>query len=559
MKSVVLAESLGVPGGVVALIAILCAIVAAGATFVILYFIDKNKKAKAGDNAENILKDAQSKADEALKKALEEGEKQNNELKKKTERDLDDKRNEVSRLENRVHQLEKNLDTKEENLNKREQALDRREENLDDEKNVLDKKELNLTTKEQQLEDKREEYEQRLDALQEKDKELQEKLNSVCSELEKVAKLTESQAKDILMAKVEEKETKNIALYKEQMEQQAESECKDKAKTMLSNAMEKYAQEVTSDRTTSSVELPSDDMKGRIIGREGRNIKTMEQLFGVTILIDDTPEVLTVSCFDPIRREKAKRTLDSLVKDGRIQPGRIEEVYKNVSDDFEDELKRIGEQTIYKLGLPRMSPGLMPYIGRLKYRTSYGQNVLDHSIQVAYLSSVLASELGLDATMAKRAGLLHDIGKSIDAEQEGSHTQLGGELARKFNEPQPVINAIESHHGDVTKTSLISELVTAADTLSAARPGARSETLETYLKRLTQIEEISKSFDGVAQCYALQSGRDVRVMVVPESVSDEDARVIAVKIKDRIQNEMEYPGQIKVSVIRETRAVEIAK
>lgn len=559
MKSVVLAESLGVPGGVVALIAILCAIVAAGATFVILYFIGKNKKAKAGDNAENILKDAQSKADEALKKALEEGEKQNNELKKKTERDLDDKRNEVSRLENRVHQLEKNLDTKEENLNKREQALDRREENLDDEKNVLDKKELNLTTKEQQLEDKREEYEQRLDALQEKDKELQEKLNSVCSELEKVAKLTESQAKDILMAKVEEKETKNIALYKEQMEQQAESECKDKAKTMLSNAMEKYAQEVTSDRTTSSVELPSDDMKGRIIGREGRNIKTMEQLFGVTILIDDTPEVLTVSCFDPIRREKAKRTLDSLVKDGRIQPGRIEEVYKNVSDDFEDELKRIGEQTIYKLGLPRMSPGLMPYIGRLKYRTSYGQNVLDHSIQVAYLSSVLASELGLDATMAKRAGLLHDIGKSIDAEQEGSHTQLGGELARKFNEPQPVINAIESHHGDVTKTSLISELVTAADTLSAARPGARSETLETYLKRLTQIEEISKSFDGVAQCYALQSGRDVRVMVVPESVSDEDARVIAVKIKDRIQNEMEYPGQIKVSVIRETRAVEIAK
>lgn len=559
MKSVVLAESLGVPGGVVALIAILCAIVAAGATFVILYFIGKNKKAKAGDNAENILKDAQSKADEALKKALEEGEKQNNELKKKTERDLDDKRNEVSRLENRVHQLEKNLDTKEENLNKREQALDRREENLDDEKNVLDKKELNLTTKEQQLEDKREEYEQRLDALQEKDKELQEKLNSVCSELEKVAKLTESQAKDILMAKVEEKETKNIALYKEQMEQQAESECKDKAKTMLSNAMEKYAQEVTSDRTTSSVELPSDDMKGRIIGREGRNIKTMEQLFGVTILIDDTPEVLTVSCFDPIRREKAKRTLDSLVKDGRIQPGRIEEVYKNVSDDFEDELKRIGEQTIYKLGLPRMSPGLMPYIGRLKYRTSYGQNVLDHSIQVAYLSSVLASELGLDATMAKRAGLLHDIGKSIDAEQEGSHTQLGGELARKFNEPQPVINAIESHHGDVTKTSLISELVTAADTLSAARPGARSETLETYLKRLTQIEEISKSFDGVAQCYALQSGRDVRVMVVPESVSDEDARVIAVKIKDRIQNEMEYPGQIKVSVIRETRAVETAK
>jgi ribonuclease Y len=324
-------------------------------------------------------------------------------------------------------------------------------------------------------------------------------------------------------------------------------------------AMEKYAQDVTCERNSSAVALPSDEMKGRIIGREGRNIKSMEQLFGVSLIIDDTPETLTVSCFDPIRREKAKLTLEALIRDGRIQPGRIEDLYQKISDEFDESLKRIGEQTVFKLGLPRINSGLLMYIGRLKYRTSYGQNVLDHSIQVAYLSSVMASELGLDPVLAKRAGLLHDIGKSIDAEQEGSHVQLGSMLAKKFNEPDAVINAIESHHGDVPKKYLISELVTAADTLSAARPGARSETLETYIKRLEQLETICKSFDGVHSSYALQSGRDVRVMVIPDRISDEDAKVMAVQIREKIESEMQYPGQIKVSVIRETRAVEIAK
>ena len=248
-----------------------------------------------------------------------------------------------------------------------------------------------------------------------------------------------------------------------------------------------------------------------------------------------------------------------MIRDGRIQPGRIEDLYQKISDEFDESLKRIGEQTVFKLGLPRINSGLLMYIGRLKYRTSYGQNVLDHSIQVAYLSSVMASELGLDPVLAKRAGLLHDIGKSIDAEQEGSHVQLGSMLAKKFNEPDAVINAIESHHGDVPKKYLISELVTAADTLSAARPGARSETLETYIKRLEQLETICKSFDGVHSSYALQSGRDVRVMVIPDRISDEDAKVMAVQIREKIESEMQYPGQIKVSVIRETRAVEIAK
>jgi ribonuclease Y len=343
------------------------------------------------------------------------------------------------------------------------------------------------------------------------------------------------------------------------MEEEAQSQAEDKAKTLMALAMEKYAQDVTCERNSSAVALPSDEMKGRIIGREGRNIKSMEQLFGVSLIIDDTPETLTVSCFDPIRREKAKLTLEALIRDGRIQPGRIEDLYQKISDEFDESLRRIGEQTVFKLGLPRISSGLLMYIGRLKYRTSYGQNVLDHSIQVAYLSSVMASELGLDPVLAKRAGLLHDIGKSIDAEQEGSHVQLGSMLAKKFNEPDTVINAIESHHGDVPKKYLISELVTAADTLSAARPGARSETLETYIKRLEQLETICKSFDGVHSSYALQSGRDVRVMVVPDKISDEDAKVMAVQIREKIESEMQYPGQIKVSVIRETRAVEIAK
>lgn len=557
MNHIILAE---MPTAIVALlVGLISAFIAAGATFLIYYLISKNKKNKAEKDAEDIISKAKDKANHESEKILKEAQEQVEDNKKKTERDLNDKRNEVSRLENRVHQLESNLDLREENITKKEQALDRREENIDNREDALDKKEINLSNKEDQLTTKRDELEQRMEALDMKDSELQEKINSIDSELEKVAKLTKEEARANLMQKVEEQETKRIALYKSEMEQQAESEAADKARILLANACEKYAQEVTTERTTSTIILPSDDIKGRVIGREGRNIKSMEQIFGVSIIIDDTPEVLTISCFDPIRREKAKRTLEALVKDGRIQPGRIEDLYKTISGEFDEELRRIGEQTVFKLGLPRLHPGLMQYIGRLKYRTSFGQNVLDHSIQVAYLCSVMANELGLDATLAKRAGLLHDIGKSIDAEQEGTHSQLGKDLAKKFNEPMQVINAIESHHGDVQKTSLYSDLVIAADTLSAARPGARSETLETYIKRLEQIEDICKSFNGVSQSYALQSGRDVRVMVVPETISDEDAKVMATQIRDKIENEMEYPGQIKVSVIRETRAVEYAK
>jgi ribonuclease Y len=489
------------------------------------------KKNQANKKAEKIINDANVKAEKILANAKFEGKSEVDEMKQNAEKDITERKASVVASEAKLDQ--------------REGALDKREDAI--------------ITREDQIDQKKAELEDRIAALDVKDKDLQAKIDSIIVELQKVANMTTDEAKAELMARVEEKEMKKIALYKDQMEEEAESSAEDKAKTLMCVAMEKYAQDVTNEHSTSSVALPSDEMKGRIIGREGRNIKSMEALFGVSLIIDDTPETITVSCFDPIRREKAKLTLEALIKDGRIQPGRIEDLYNKVSADLDESLKRIGEQTVFKLGLPRINAGLYPYLGRLRYRTSYGQNVLDHSIQVAYLASVMASELGLDPIMAKRAGLLHDIGKSIDAEQEGSHVQLGSALAKKFGEPDEVINAIESHHGDVPKKYLISELVTAADTLSAARPGARSETLETYIKRLEQLETICKSFAGVQSSYALQSGRDVRVMVVPEKISDEDAKVLAVQIKDKIESDMQFPGQIKVSVIRETRAVEIAK
>ncbi len=522
----------------VAIIAIAVGLVCIGLTSVLFIFIPKAKKEQAKKTADSIINEANEKADKIIADSKAEAKADYEDTLKKAKDEAESSKAESQKREAK-------LDQKEAALDKREDAIITREDALDQ--------------KRSEYEQKKSEYEGKIAGLSEKEKELQQKADSIIDELQKVANMSLDEARDALMARVEEKEMKKIALYKEQMQEQAESECEDHAKMLLANAMEKYAQDVTCERSTSTVALPSDEMKGRIIGREGRNIKSMEQLFGVSLIIDDTPETLTVSCFDPIRREKAKLTLEALIHDGRIQPGRIEDLYNKISTEFDDKLKRIGEQTVFKLGLPRISAGLLPYIGRLRYRTSYGQNVLDHSIQVAYLASVMASELGLDPVLAKRAGLLHDIGKSIDAEQEGSHVQLGSTLAKKFNEPAVVINAIESHHGDVPKTNLISELVTAADTLSAARPGARSETLETYIKRLEQLEQICKSFSGVQTSYALQSGRDVRVMVVPEKVSDEDAKVLAQQIRDKIEAEMQFPGQIKVSVIRETRAVEIAK
>ena len=545
MKTNLILMSTGATAGLSIAITFIVTALIAGVAFYFYHRKQKNNQFKVDKEANKIITDANNKASEIISNAEKEAKSKGEEIKANFLHEFDEKKAYLNDAEQKIV-------AKQDILDKKELVLDKKEESLITKENILEERKIDLDNQFKTVSDKQQ-------LLDDKKVELQNRIDEVLSQLEKVSHMSIDEAKDELMKRVEEKEVKKIALYKEQMEEQAQNEAEDRAKTLLALSLEKYAQEVTTEHSTSTVGLPNDEMKGRIIGREGRNIKSMEQLFGVSLIIDDTPETITVSCFDPIRREKAKLTLEALIKDGRIQPGRIEELYQKISTEFDESLKRIGEQTIFKLGLPRISPNLLIYIGRLKYRTSYGQNVLDHSIQVAYLSSVMASELGLDPILAKRAGLLHDIGKSIDCEMEGSHVQLGRDLAKKYGESEEVINAIESHHGDVEKKYLISEIVTAADTLSAARPGARSETLETYIKRLEAIEDICKSYDGVQSSYALQSGRDVRVMVVPEKISDEDAKVIASQIKDRIENEVNIPGQIKITVIREMRAVEIAK
>ena len=502
---------------------------AIGVAVMLLVPYFKEKRAKS--NAEKIIHDAEVKADHIQKNAKIDAKTLTNELKAAAEKEIKERKQIVAESEKKLAQ--------------REQAIDRRD--------------ASLSTKEDALEQKKETYNNRLAALDKKEDELQLKIDSIIAELEKVAQMSVSEAHDELMRRVEEKMNKEIAAYIKNREDEAEEQADGKAKDIMSLAMSKYAQEVTNERTVSIVSLPSDEMKGRIIGREGRNIKSLESLLGVDIIIDDTPEVITVSCFDPVRREVARMTLDRLIKDGRIQPGRIEEIFNKCKEEVHQSVVKAGEQAVFKLGLPRMHKELLEYVGRLKYRTSYGQNVLDHSIQVAYLAGIMAAELGLDQTLAKRAGLLHDIGKSADSELDGSHVEIGVRLAKKYGEPEVVINAIESHHGDKPSKYVISNLVQAADTLSAARPGARSETLENYIKRIEDLENICKSYEGVQNCYAMQSGREVRVTVIPDKVDDLQAFKMARDIKDKIQNEMTYPGQIKVSVIRELRAVEVAK
>ena len=352
---------------------------------------------------------------------------------------------------------------------------------------------------------------------------------------------------------------KEVATYILEKEDEAQQKAADTVKNIIATAIQRYAQEETIERTVSTVTLPSEEMKGRIIGREGRNIKTIEQLTGVDLIIDDTPDALTISCFDPIRREIARLSLETLMRDGRIQPARIEEVVNKVTKEMNDTMIKVGDDAVFKLGIGKIHRELVKLIGRLKYRYSYGQNVLQHSMEVAYFAGIMAAELGLNQSLAKRAGLLHDIGKAIDFEQDGSHIELGSKVAKKYGENAVVINAIESHHGEVPPTSLIANLVAAADALSAARPGARFESMEGYIQRLEQLENIANEFDGVERTYAIQAGREIRVMIQPEKVDDVKMTKIAHDIREKIENEMTYPGQIKVTLIRETRVSEIAK
>lgn len=444
-------------------------------------------------------------------------------------------------------------------VRERKMAVIEQERNLAQRELNIDKKDQLLLAKEQSLDSQKENYNVKIDNLRKMELQVQAKLDSIIDELQSVAHMSTNEAKEEIMKRVEERMSKEITTYIKNREDQAEEECDTKSREIISLAIAKYSQGVTSEQTISTVVLPSEDMKGRIIGREGRNIKSLEALLGVDIIIDDTPEVITVSCFNPIRREIARLTLESLIKDGRIQPSRIEEIIAKVTSEMDTRVRKIGERTCSQLGITRVNRELYKFIGQLKYRTSYGQNALDHSIQVAVLTGVMAAELGLDQTLAKRAGFFHDIGKAADFEVEGSHVEVGARLAKKYGEGEVVINAIESHHGDKPAKFVISTLVEAADTLSAARPGARSETLENYVQRIEQLETLCKGFTGVSNCFAMQSGREVRVSVIPDKVDDTEAFQLARDIREKIEAEMTYPGQVKVQVIRELRAVEIAK
>lgn len=518
--------------------AILCLVIGFGAGYFIFRRINKAKSKKDGEEAQGIIESAEEKAKDIVENAQYRAKNLVYEEKQKIEQEMKEKHAEIATLENK--------------LNQREMAFDQRDLALID-------KERNLEQKEIQLNQRSVELDRRLQSVSDKERVTEEKYNSIVGELERIAQMTVNEAKDEVFKRVESQMSQEIALYQKNKEEEMKENAEAKAKEILSLAISKYSQEVTTERTISTITLPTDDMKGRIIGREGRNIRTLEQILGVDILIDDTPEVISISCFDPIRRETARLALEYLIKDGRIQPGKIEELAEKAKQDVQKAIHEAGINAAFKLGLPRINKDLLDYVGRLKYRTSYTQNALDHSLQVAYLSGIMAAELGLDQNLAKRAGLLHDIGKAADFELDGSHVEIGARLAKKYGEPDVVINAIESHHGDVEAKYIYSYLVQAADTLSAARPGARNETLENYIKRIEQLETICKEFDGVSQAYAMQSGREVRVMVVPDKVDDLTSYRIAREIREKIENEMTYPGQIKVSVVREVRAIEIAK
>ena len=377
--------------------------------------------------------------------------------------------------------------------------------------------------------------------------------------LEEISKLKRDKAHDLIMKKVEEDMSLEIADYIKEEEQKAKLNAHEVAKGIIVSAMQRYSADVTNEQTVSTIALPSDDMKGRLIGREGRNIKTIEAVTGVDLIIDDTPEAIVISSFDPLRREIAKITIETLIKDGRIHPTRIEEVYTKICNDINTKITDLGNSAIYDLSLGKVDAELINIIGRLNYRTSYGQNALQHSMEVAYLSGLMAAELGENVILARRAGLLHDIGKAIDYEVEGSHVELGVMLAKKYHEDEVVINAIASHHGDTEPKSIIAILVQIADTLSAARPGARNDSIENYVKRLEQLEAIGNSFEGVEKTYAMQAGREVRVIVKPEEIDDAKAKIIARNMKEKIEAEMQYPGTVKITVIRETRASEEAK
>ncbi len=512
----------------VVVIAIALALIVGVVThFLTVSNLKKNAESKIGNaetRAREIIDDAVKTAETTKKEALLEVKEESIKTKNELERETKERRSEIQRYEKRVL-------AKEEALDKRTSAMEQRE--------------ASFTAKEEHF--------------KQREAKVEELSKKRVQELERISGLTSEQAKEYLLKTVEEDVKHDTAKMIKELETQAKAEADKKAKEYVVTAIQRCAADHVAETTISVVQLPNDEMKGRIIGREGRNIRTLETMTGVELIIDDTPEAVVLSGFDPIRREVARIALERLIVDGRIHPARIEEMVEKAQKDVDSMIREEGEAAALEVGVPGIDPELIRLLGRMKFRTSYGQNALKHSIEVAQLSGLLAGEIGLDVRVAKRAGLLHDIGKSIDHDVEGSHVQIGADLCRKYKESATIINAVESHHGDVEPQSLIACVVQAADTISAARPGARRETLETYTNRLKQLEDITNQFKGVDKSFAIQAGREIRVMVVPEQVSDEDMVLMAREIAKKIEFELEYPGQIKVNVIRESRVSDYAK
>ncbi len=486
--------------------------------------VSEREISSAEEEAKRIINDAIKNAESKKREALLEAKEEIHNNRAEYEREVKERRNELQKQERRLQQKEENLDRKTEALEKKNEQAARKMAELDQAKEEV------ATVKRSQLE-----------------------------MLEKISGYSIEEAKAYLIANIESECTHEAAMKIKEIEAKYKEEADERAKEIIGLAIQRCAADHVAEVTVSVVPLPNDEMKGRIIGREGRNIRSIEQLTGVDLIIDDTPETITVSCFDPIRREIARLALEKLITDGRIHPARIEEMVEKARREVDATIKAEGEKTVFETGVRGLHPELVKLIGRQKYRTSYGQNVLNHSKEVSYISGLIASELGADIALAKRAGLLHDLGKSVDHEMEGSHVQLGVELARRYKESEEVIHAIEAHHGDVEPHSLIACIVQAADTISAARPGARRENIENYIKRLEKLENLTKSFKGVETCYAIQAGREIRIMVKPEEVSEDEMILMARDIAKKIEAELEYPGQIKVNLFRETKAVEYAR
>lgn len=507
------------------------AVVGIAVGFVVTKYLANSSTKRAAEEAQNVVEDAKRQAETLRREAVIEAKDEALRLRQEAQAENKERLKEVRAAEQRVNQREESLDRRVESLDSREQSLDSREHQISSMQGQLDRRQRDLDASEQEI----------------------------GVRLQQVAGMTADEAKTELLDSLKDEVAHESAAIIRDSEARTKAEADKKARSILSLAIQRVAADHTAETTVSAIHIPSDDLKGRIIGREGRNIRSFEQLTGTNLIIDDTPECVTISCFDPVRREIGRVTMENLIADGRIHPARIEEMFGKAEKLVNQRVQEAGEQAAFDTGIHDLHPELIRTLGRLRYRTSYGQNVLNHSLEVAYLSGVMASELGLDPVPAKRAGLLHDLGKAVDHEVEGSHAVIGADLARRFGEKPSIVHAIEAHHNDVEPNSVLDVLVQAADAVSAARPGARKETLDAYIKRLEKLEEIANSYKGVERTYAIQAGREVRVMVEPDIVDEAQTTVLAHDIAKRIEDEMQYPGQVKVVVIRESRAIGIAK